>query len=149
MRIQVRAARRQSHGRHATVHEYGVECRTVFPVAVVNQIPMVDEEPVVRHREISRGLGHPGLVREGCQSRDVDPARRHMHDEQDVVGHEATQRPHLSGEEIRRGEYVPVGADELFPVRSNNPNVFSQGRIRVIGRAWIGQSRPWILTGVL
>jgi len=34
-------------------------------------------------------------------------------------------------------------------VRSNNPNVFLQSRIRVIGQAWIGQSRPWILRGVL
>ena len=34
-------------------------------------------------------------------------------------------------------------------VRSNNPNVFSQSRFRVTGRTWIGQSGPWIVTGVL
>ena len=49
---------------------------------------MVDQKAHVRHREVPRDLRHPGLVREAGQSSDVDPARRHVHDEQDGVGHE-------------------------------------------------------------
>ncbi len=50
---------------------------------------------------------------------------------------------------------IGVGNDLRSPaitalvVRSNNQNVFSQSRSRVTGRAWIGQSGPWIVTGVL
>ena len=113
--VQVRTPRRQLDRLYTGHHDRIVERTAVLSIAIVNQVSILDEEANISHRHVSRDLRHPGLVRVGRHARDMDPAGRHMHEEEDVVRHEAARRPHLSGEEIRRGEHVPVGTNELGP----------------------------------
>jgi len=66
--------------RDASILERLVERRTVLGIAIVSQKPTIHQEANVRHREVARDLGHPGLIREGVRPA-RDPARRHMHDD--------------------------------------------------------------------
>ena len=78
---------------------------------------MVGEAAHLSHREVPRDLGHPAFVREGGYSRDLDPTRRHLDDKHDGIRHQAARRPHLGREEIRRRQYLLVGANEVLPRR--------------------------------
>ena len=107
----------KSHRPHTTVPDGLVERGAVLGVSIVNQIPMVGEATHLGHPEVPRDVGHPAFVREGGYSRDLNPTRRPMDDQHDGIRHQAARRPHLGREEIRRRQYLLVGANAVLPRR--------------------------------
>ena len=73
------------------------------------------QETPVGHRDIPRNLLHPALIRARRDARDVNASRVEVHEEEDVVRHDAERRHDFSGEEVGSDWMVEV---ESFSVRA-------------------------------
>ncbi len=117
VRIQIRGARREAHGVHAGCRKRLTKRLTKQRVSIVEQVTLADQESIDRIGDLTTALDHPRAVGLGPYPRNLDAPRGQVEDEQDGVPFQARRGPHLHREEIRCGEDVPVGLQELLPRR--------------------------------
>ena len=84
-------------------------------IPIVDQVAFARQEAIAGIRHVATHLAHPGGVRLRRDVGDLDPARRQLDDEEHSKPREAATGPDVDGEEVRRGEDVPVGFQELRP----------------------------------
>jgi hypothetical protein len=113
--VQIGRPRRQWHTCHPGCVDDLVKGRAVFPVPVMDQVLPGRQEASFLHRDMAGALHHPLGIGMGCHARDMDSPAAQMHETQDVMRHEPTQRPDLSGEEVCRDHRIQMRADTLLP----------------------------------
>ena len=84
-------------------------------IAVMKEIPLTTKKTGTLVRGITRHLQHPLGGGMFGQTRETDPARFQMNEEQDVVGGETSPSEHFHGEEVGASQNGHVGSDEILP----------------------------------
>jgi len=115
VRCQIRRPWRQPDGLYALIFQALAKRFTELRISVHDQISLAQQEPVERVREIPGNLFHPWFVWIHGATGEMNPTRRPFHDEQQIVGDQATNGPHFDRGEVDRGQDVPVGFDEGLP----------------------------------
>ena len=116
--VQVGRARRQTDDLDAGVIQEISERRSELGIPVQDQELLFCEEAINRISDISSDLQHPGFIRVGSDPGDLNLPRRQLNNEEDIESDEATRCLDLDGEEVRRGDHVPMGLEKLAPGRS-------------------------------
>jgi len=113
--VEIGTAWRDADDAHALVGEQPTERGGVEWVAVGDQEALAGEEAIERVGEVATDLLHPGVGGPVDDAREMDPPGRELDDEEDVVADQAEEGEDLDGEEVRRGDGVPVAAQEGAP----------------------------------
>ena len=79
---------------------------TEFGVAVMDEVLAGRQEAPLLHREVARHLHHPGLIGMRRDASHIHLPAPKVDEEEDVVGHEPTQRPDVGREEVGRHKDV-------------------------------------------
>jgi hypothetical protein len=88
---------------------------TELGVAVMDEILTGCQEAPFLHGHLACHLDHPRLIGMRRDARHVDLSTPKMHEKQDIVRYQPTQRPDLGGEEVGGHEDGQMRADALFP----------------------------------
>ena len=91
VRIQIWRSWRKPHALHTFIFEHRTERIAELTVAVHDQVTLAVQESVLEIRQFASRLFHPGGVRIGRATGEVDTARGNMHDEQHVVRDQAVR----------------------------------------------------------
>src|SRR5713101_8617306 len=96
-----------------------LKSRAVFPIPVMDQVLPGSQAAPLLHGDIARHLHHPRCRGMGRHARDMDLPASQVDEKQYVVCYQATQRPHLGREEVRRDQEIEVRTDKLLPRRGH------------------------------
>ena len=106
MSIQVGTARRQPQGPGAAFTQRRPEGVAEFGVAIHDDEPLAGEH-TIRGGQVAPHLHHPRRVRIGRDPRQMNPASRKLHHDQQTERNETSQAPDLDGEEVRGRKAFP------------------------------------------
>ena len=123
----------------------------------------------LRSRSVPSNLLHPSFMRIRRATSEVNSARGHFHDEQQVVRDQSTLGPHFDGREVDRSQHIPMGFEKgrprglSLPIRSRFDSVLleyvADGRVGDVvanvcqgtldsvvapGRVFLGESKDQI-----
>ncbi len=118
MRVQVWAPRGSEDRFHPTSFEQPIEGLRALRVSVVEQVALTHKEPLQGIRELSRTLRHEGRGGMRGDPGNLDAPRGQFHHHEDIIGHQTVPRRHLHGEEVRRGQHLPVHLQALRPTHA-------------------------------
>src|SRR5262249_39113495 len=90
-------------------------------IAIVDQNARPLQKAVTDIGQIAADLAHPGAVRLWRDLGDVDATRGQVDDEEHGEPRQPATGPDVDGEEIRRGQDVPLCFQELGPRRLPQP----------------------------
>jgi len=129
--VQIGRARRQPKDLDARAGEHAAERLRVERIPVDDEVTLLEEETVDGVGEVPRDLKHPRLAGGVSHTGEGDAPRGDLHHEEDVVADEADRGEDLGGEEVGRGDGVPVPANEGAPGRVLAPleGAWSRGAI--------------------
>jgi len=121
VRVQIRGMRGEAYRLHARGGQCLTKCLTEERVPIVQQEALPAQSAIDRIGDLATALRDPCAVRPGHDASNVDAPRGQFHDEEDSVTSQPRPGPHVNREEIRSGEYLPVGPQKFLPGRPPLP----------------------------
>ncbi len=115
VRVQIRGSDWQAHDVRSGAGENVTKLLRVLPVAIQDQVALLEEESVESIGQIVSHLEHEVAVRIRCDAGDVDASSRELQEEQDVIGDEAPGPGHHDREEVGSSQRFPVCLQECAP----------------------------------
>ena len=86
-----------------------------FRIAVAEEEAAVEEKTIDGIGEVSGDLFHEIVTKRWRTCGEVNTPRGHLHDEKQIIRHQAAFRPDFNGREIDGCQYVPMRLDERRP----------------------------------
>jgi len=115
VRVQIRASCWQSKWIHTSRLDQFSKGWAELRISVVQQIAAAPQASPLLHRDVSRLLLHPLLIRVRRESCQIHAASLQVDEEQHIVGRQPLERQDFRREEVHAHQNVPVCADKVLP----------------------------------